>query len=177
MRKFIERSGEIHGNLQIIKELGENKVQCRCIKCEYEDVYTKNHVVNGKALCSNCGIHKIKANKIGDVYGTLKVIQELGHQMILCKCTNCGHQDNYKKNEISRSKNRLCKRCRTNLKSISLGKIFGTLKILEDIDRHKVKCECIKCNHIDTYDKSGVYKEATNCKACGLAANYSGRVI
>ena len=161
---LINRTGEIYNNIQIIEELGEGKINCKCIKCNHIDKYFKNNVVHQNALCRNCGT-KVRKNRIGEIHRDLKIIEEPGGNEVKCECVKCGYQDTYSKQALITNQ-LLCKNCNNHK-----GKVYGDLQIMEQLQESKVKCNCKKCGHTDIYNKQMVIAYKTKCKECGFTGN------
>ena len=166
-------TGSLHRDLKILKELGERKVLCECIKCKYQEIYERYQVLKNNALCKNCGTKIIDTT--GKMFNGLKVIKELGNSTILCKCIKCGHEDNYNKQLVTKH-NALCKGCSSRLKYI-LGSVFGELEIIKELGSNKVNCRCTKCNTQDNYSKYYVIHKEIECKHCGLKRDYAGKIV
>lgn len=84
---FINRETQRFNQWVILNELGNGKVEAKC-DCGNIKVVSKTNIVNG--LSKSCG-HKYQLNNLkGEVINNWKVIEELGHGYVRCKC-KCGN--------------------------------------------------------------------------------------
>ena len=154
--KFVDRTGEIHKDLQIIQDIGGDKVTCRCIKCGKVGEYPKAKVVKNIPICINCGIpyrKELFTDRTGEIHKDLEILEELGKDDIKCRCIKCGHIDTYRKSNIVGARPS-CKQCsKYGLKS-KLGEIHKGLQIIQELGNKKVMCKCINCGNIDEYLKN-----------------------
>lgn len=90
--KFIDRSGNIINNWDIIEYIGNRYYRCKCTLCgNYYNVLIEN-IVSGKSkMCKSCmGKHSRKLNR-GDVFGYLTVdsfVKEDNKWKCICTCGN-----------------------------------------------------------------------------------------
>ena len=164
MAMFIDRTGETHGQFQIVQELRAGEVLCECIKCGNIDKYNKANIVRLKVACNSCGNKPV--DKTGEVYRDLQIVKELGKKMVSCRCIKCGHLDNYSKYHVTRN-SALCKNCGTKNISDRTGEIHGTLRIEKELRNNKVECVCLQCGYTDTYVKADLGRQTVLCKNCG----------
>ena len=167
MGAFIDRTGQVYGGLQIIKEAGGGLAICKCLNCGYTDKYVKSEVVRMKVACKN---HCNKANdKTGQTFNGIKVVTELGGSKIIGECIHCGNNTEYKKGDIvyNQRKNCGCK-AGTNFKD-KTGQTFKGIKIIEELGDNKVIGECLHCKSKNTYDKGSVV--GNNYRSCGCVVN------
>ena len=91
--------------LTVIKELGSNKVLCKC-DCGNEKVINKDNVKSGKVLSCGCLLRQkgrqrldLQKNTVGQRFGNLVVLEELGGGRVLCQC-DCGKSKNINKGHL-----------------------------------------------------------------------------
>lgn len=99
-------TGKKFGMLTVVKELGENKILCRC-ECGTIKKCYKSNVKSG--LTKSCGCMRKKPpaewqmarikNIVGQRFGKLVVLEELGNRRVLCKC-DCGTVKNINKSHL-----------------------------------------------------------------------------
>ncbi|MBP7211119.1 MAG: hypothetical protein KBA02_08000 [Paludibacteraceae bacterium] len=162
MSKLINRVGETYNNLQIVKELGNQKVLARCIICDEVKEYTKYRLVNSQSRCrnkncSNC-VERFKSQGglidiLGRVYKGLEIIEDIGERKIKVKCIHCGTEATYDKIAIRMGncgcKNKDCAYSITSTRIKDLtGQIFGGIKVIEELGEKKILGECIHCGSI-----------------------------
>ena len=161
---MINKVGEIHRDLQILEELGGNKVRCKCIKCNHIDIYIKGALIKDKLICKNCGRN---AGQIGEIHRGLQIIKDLGKNEVTCKCLKCGHTDSYTKGNLLADR-LVCKnRCEINIRKDHTGEIHKSLLIVKELGKSIVLCKCINCGNTDEYTKNTVIQDRILCKNCG----------
>lgn len=171
MPYLIDRTGEIHGKLKIVGELGGGKVVAECIKCETPGVYFKTAVLRGEALCKNKNCINSKnvrfINRVGEVHGRLEIVKEIGKNKVEARCIKCKTPGVYEKksvvNGISLCKNKECINSRRTQLINTVGKVYGKLKVIEEIRGGKVRAACIKCGTEDIYYKKAVLEKNAVC--------------
>lgn len=177
-KHFKNRLGEVHRNLEIITDDGNDEVLCKCAKCGYEGIYKKTIVVNNKTRCRKCGKNKMIKDKTGRVYGTLEITKELGKKKVICKCTSCSAEEEYFKHNVVSGK-QLCRQCgvpRTTFID-RVGETFRNLLVIEELGNKYVKCRCTDCGEEDDYLKGSVTRSTVTCRHCSLAEHYEGKII
>ena len=106
----------------------------------------------------------IFTDRTGEIHRDLKIIKDTGRGKVTCQCLKCGHTDEYGKSHLINNR-LLCKQCGTQRVN-KTGEIHRTLKIIEELGKGNVKCECLRCGHIDSYIKNRVTDARVNCKQC-----------
>ena len=142
----IDRTGQTFNNLQIIKELGNDKVICKCLSCGSEKEFSKNNVAQGTTKSCGCENHKV-SDRTEQIFGDLQIIKELSNNKVICKCLMCSKESEYIKSVLT-NRGTECKNC--GLERNYKGRITNSIKVLDlaYTGRNKNKyynCECIKC--------------------------------
>jgi len=147
--------GEKYNRLTILKEVekgihGDTRVLCQCsCKNKTKKIFTLYVVRNGKSKSCGClRIEKIKQRKdvIGEKYGALSIISDLetdkNGRYVLCQC-DCGSK---KETKLSSLRNGTSSSCGCLQKKNEIGKKYGNLTIIADVDDRKgaryVLCRC-----------------------------------
>ena len=164
---FIDRTGEIFNNLQIISDLGNKKVIARCLLCNSEKEYRKATITSNRQKSCGC-LNSCFIDRTGATFNGIKVIQELGNSKISGQCIHCGDIKDYNKDSVTQNKRRSCG-CLAPKIINRLGEIHRDLRIIEELGGRKVRCQCIKCGYIDTYTKGEIVKNNKSCNNCGKA--------
>ena len=101
----VDLTGKKFNMLTVIQELGGNKVLCRC-DCGNEKVINKDNVKSGKVMSCGCMLRKkgrqrldLQKNTVGQRFGNLVVLEELGSGRVLCQC-DCGKSKNINKGHL-----------------------------------------------------------------------------
>lgn len=101
----VDLTGKKFNMLTIIQELGGNKVLCKC-DCGNEKVINKDNVKSGKVMSCGCLLRKkgrqrldLQKNTVGQRFGNLVVLEELGGGRVLCQC-DCGKSKNINKGHL-----------------------------------------------------------------------------
>lgn len=101
----VDLTGKKFNMLTVIKELGNNKVLCKC-DCGSEKVINKDNVKSGKVLSCGCLLRQkgrrrldLQKNTVGQRFGNLVVLEELGNGRVLCQC-DCGKSKNINKGHL-----------------------------------------------------------------------------
>lgn len=91
----VDLTGKKFNMLTVVQELGGGKVLCKC-DCGQEKVLNKDNVKSGKVMSCGCLLRKkgrlrldLQKNTVGQRFGKLVVLEELGAGRVLCKC-DCG---------------------------------------------------------------------------------------
>lgn len=174
--KFIDLTGKTFNNLTVIKELGNNRILCRCI-CGSEKEYDKYKVKTG--LTKSCGCKRIPVENsgrfkaidyTGKIFNSLTIIKELGHNKVLCKCLECGNIKELRKDRVTHG---IIKNCGCLLKEkpnfIDLtGKVFGKLTVVKKVSDKPVKwlCRCDCGNMTIVLTANLTHHKSTSCLAC-----------
>ena len=164
-KHFINRVGEVHGELEIVNELGNDKVAAKCIKCGSIDNYYKSALIGNRVHCKHCDSQFI--NRVGEIHNNIIIIEELGKSQVRAQCMECKHIDIYnKKALISNVLN--CKKCKAHFVN-HVGEVHNNLKIIEELGKSQVKAQCLKCGCIDVYIKQQIIKNNVTCTRCGVS--------
>lgn len=88
----------------------------------------------------------IRDNLIGQRFGKLTVIKELGGGRILCRC-DCGREKEFNKSNVKRGLTKSCGSCvrrhtRRDLIKDTVGRRFGKLVVLKELGYGRVLCRC-----------------------------------
>lgn len=101
----VDLTGKKFNMLTVIKELGGNKILCKC-DCGNEKVINKDNVKSGKVLSCGCLLRQkgrrrldLQKNTVGQRFGKLVVLEELGGGRVLCQC-DCGKTKNINKSHL-----------------------------------------------------------------------------
>lgn len=96
--RFVDLTNREFGDFVITKEVMNNDVEARCIKCNTIGTYTKDYLKNGKCLCNNCGVTQAYFRRIeGHIINNITVTK-FSHtgrnkkQYYYCKCNTCGEE-------------------------------------------------------------------------------------
>ena len=101
----VDLTGKKFNMLTVLKELGGNKLLCKC-DCGNEKVINKDNVKSGKVLSCGCLLRQkgrrrldLQKNTVGQRFGKLVVLEELGGGRVLCQC-DCGKTKNINKSHL-----------------------------------------------------------------------------
>lgn len=151
--------GKVYGNFTVLKREGNNggykQYECECNQCG-KKVLLCTH--NFKRTKCECECEKKKKGYVGKVYGDFKVIRRRrikvkpNYVYFDCECTRCGSKKILTNAQLRYT---LCKcECSKQEQDITLGKVFGDLKVIERTDsrdlynRLKYKCVCEHCGKV-----------------------------
>ena len=179
LKGVIDKRGYITPyGLEIVKELGENKVIARCTAHGHKEVYNKASLLNGSTkyckVCKQKGYyieqeHKSDTDlKVGDTKGTLTIISiSSDKQSIEVQCNKCGRKGTRKYNSFKYSENPKCKYCSdgSNFKSIK-GQTIGKLNVIIDQGGGVVVARCTECGAVGEYNKSRLTTKGYKCICC-----------
>lgn len=173
MSAFIDRTGEIHRDLQITKELGGGMIEARCLICDRTEIYDKYRIINDLSRCkytdcSNNGNH-IK-DRVGETYNNMVITKEIGKAKVEVQCLVCGKSFIYCKSSVVsghfQCKNMNCsnKNERQSRLISTVGEIHKGLKVTKEIGENKVEAQCLACGEIFTYLKKGIISDYALCR-------------
>ena len=101
----VDLTGRKFNMLTVVQELGGNKVLCKC-DCGNEKVINKDNVKSGKVMSCGCLLRQkgrqrldLQKNTVGQRFGNLVVLEELGKGRVLCQC-DCGKTKNINKGHL-----------------------------------------------------------------------------
>ena len=144
--KILDRTGEVFGNMKIIKELGNDTVLVRCLLCKSEKEYTKGFIVGRGVNSCGCLVNSRK-DVTGQRFKGIEVVKELGADKVIGRCIICNTENNYTKHNIIYQKTE-CKNC--GLTRNYKGQIVNNVKVLRfaytgrDKNKYYI-CKCTKC--------------------------------
>ena len=88
----VDLTGKRYNMLTVVQELGGNKVLCKC-DCGAEKIINKDSVKSGKVMSCGCLLRQkgrqrldLQKNTVGQRFGNLVVLEELGKDRVLCQC-------------------------------------------------------------------------------------------
>lgn len=88
---FKDLTGQTFGDWEVLRYCGNQYYECKCSVCNTISLVSGSNLVNG--LSKSCGKHKT-SNKLIDItgqeFGELKVINYIGGNKWLCRCS-CGN--------------------------------------------------------------------------------------
>ena len=166
---LINRVGEVFNNLQILQELGKRKVLARCLLCNSEKEYVKTHITLGNQKSCGC-LNSRYVDRTGQTFKGIKVIQELVNREIIGECIHCGSTKNYNRDTVLQGGRQSCGCLISGIKS-RVGQQYGRLKIIKELGKARVNCQCIDCNTIAEYFKQQVVENRAICSYCGISTN------
>ena len=164
--------GEKYNKLTVVENVGGGKVLCRC-ECGNFTTQPKTLVTSGRI--KSCGCSKndfIINNTVGQKFGRLTVIQELGHDRILCEC-ECGNVKELSKytvvtRQTTKSCGCLADEVKRTPKTNLVGQRFNDWVVLDELGNDKLLCRC-SCGIEKVVTKSTV-KDGRS-KSCGHETN------
>ena len=104
--KLIDRTNQIFNNLEIIKELGNNAVRAKCLKCSSIKTYSKSNIVSGNTRSCGCVNRHNETtgngfiSRAGQVFRNLKILEDSGCNKVKTQCIECGKINDYQKNNV-----------------------------------------------------------------------------
>lgn len=112
----------------------------------------------------------IRDNLIGQRFGKLTVIKELGGGRILCRC-DCGREKEFNKSNVKRGLAKSCGSCvrrhtRRDLIKDTVGRRFGKLVVLKELGYGRVLCRC-DCGNTKEISKTHLLN--SDIISCGCA--------
>ncbi len=181
---------EKFGKLTVLKELGHNKILCKC-DCGNTKIMNKSNVKNGHTSSCGCAQHdprkivrhsksdpykggerkyRTKEDRkqlIGQRFGRLTVLKECGGGYALCRC-DCGNEKKIKWNHLLTGNTKSCgclnketfNRIRRNIE----GQKFNMLTILKELGHGNILCRC-DCGNTKIMNKANVIRGYS--KSCG----------
>lgn len=171
--KILLTPGTKYNKLTIIENIAGGKVLCRC-DCGNTTEQFKTNVTSGRIKSCGCSQNSfIINNTVGQKFGRLTVIEELGNNRILCRC-DCGTVKEFNKyTVVTRQTTKSCGcivKDNKEFKGNSLvGQRFNDWLVLEELGDGKVLCRCT-CGIEKVTDKNCV-KDGRS-KSCGHGVNH-----
>lgn len=172
MPALIDRTGQIFRHIQIVKELGGDRIIGRCLLCGQEKEYRKASVVYGKI--DNCGHHGYKCvDCVGKTFGNILVLEELGRGKFKGRCLLCGKEKVFNKKYLLSEKSKSCG-CLTKKYHHDLtGQTFGHILVLKEIGHRQVWGRCLLCGREKPFFKNALLNG--NSKSCGCKKKFDPR--
>ena len=183
MAKKIELTGQTFNRLTVLLEVGRHRGRvlwkCLCV-CGNKTTATTDALKQGNKKSCGC-LKKIAHNKlslIGETFGRLKVLQEIGKtkdKRILWECIcECGQKIKISTGRLRQGNTKSCgcwnrEAASLRHKSNLVGQTFGRLKVLQEIGRTKhggLLWECI-CECGQKIKTSTGSLTSDNTKSCG----------
>ncbi|MBQ7485901.1 MAG: hypothetical protein IJT77_00210 [Clostridia bacterium] len=155
------KPGDRFGKLTVLS-IQEKTVLCQC-DCGNEKRVNKYNLLKGSTR--SCGCLRLTAPvKIGDVFGMLTVLEDLGNRKMLCRC-QCGNEKIICKDSLTSGGTHSCGCIPRGKKPIiiSPGTRFGLLTVLS-MDGQYVLCRC-DCGNEKRIGKSNLLHGIT--RSCG----------
>lgn len=161
----IDITGEVFGDLQVIKYVGGKKYLTKCLKCgELKELYGHNI---RKLIGTTCSKDKVNIDLTGQKIGEWTVLKYLGNKKYLCRCS-CGiEREVYKANLLNGSSTSCGHLHNRKYYGDLTGKTFGEWKVLgREGYLYRCQCSCGKIALIGSHDLvSG------KTKSCGHGYN------
>ena len=165
-----DRTGEVFGNLEIIKELGGHKVIARCLLCKSEKPYIKDSLIKGSTKTCGCAFNPNFIDRTGQTFNNLQIIKELGNKKVIAKCLICLTEKELLKNSIVTGHTKSCG-CVMGGLIDKTGQIYANLQIIKELGNGKVTAKCLLCESKKDYRKSQIL--SGNSKHCGCGRGLS----
>lgn len=90
----IDLTGQVFGDIQVIKYIGGKKYLTQCLKCgETKELYGHNI---RKLIGTTCSNDKKVVDLTGQVIGEWTVLEYIGNKKYLCRCS-CGVERRFTK--------------------------------------------------------------------------------
>lgn len=153
MPEKINRIGQTFGNLKILEQKIENKINyslCECALCGRKKWIRTDNVVSKNT--NSCGCIRKEANaRIGEVHGGLVIngiVKEKGNTKAVCECIKCRKERKYSLNWIIKNNPSSCG-CerKNNIKGMRFG-FLEPIKPTEEREGSSVIWECV-CHNCD----------------------------
>lgn len=176
MAKRIDRTGETFGNLKILEQKIENKVNysfCECALCGKKKWIKTCNVVSG--IVKSCGCSRREANtRIGEIHGGLLIrgiIREGGNTKAICECLKCKKERKYNLQWLIKNNPSSC-----GCEEVSdiRGIRFGFLEPLKPTDKRENgsviwECKCYNCGKICYISNAAMTQRGK--QSCGCYAH------
>ena len=147
----IDITGEVFGDLQVIKYVGGKKYLTKCLKCgELKELYGHNI---RKLIGTTCSRDKVNIDLTGQKIGEWTVLKYLGNKKYLCRCS-CGiEREVYKANLLNGSSTSCGHLHNRKYYGDLTGKTFGEWKVLgREGYLYRCQCSCGKIALIGSHD-------------------------
>lgn len=206
MAKLIDLTGQKFGRLTVIKRgenIGKNVAWiCKC-QCGKEKLIRGTDLKQGKTKSCGClqrevtilNSEKNSRVKVGDIFGSLEVIQDLGlkdtgeshrRRVSLCKCLNCGSIKEYPNHSLLSGNTKSCG-CLQFMRPLGIGikdktgQKFNNLTVLKVTNERTsygqvlwiCKCDCGRIIKLPT----GVLGKQKTCGKCLKKQSFGAQKI
>ena len=169
--------GKVYGNLKVVIDNGGKVVTCQCLKCGHKDIYDKHNMGKHRVSCTKCVAARNIADRTGETFRNLTIIEELGKNAVTCKCNKCGAVGDYNKRDLV-SEAAPCRSCGVSRTVIDrVGEVYSGLKIVEELGRGRVICICERCGNKGNYSKNRLMVRGAMCQTCNLQEGYRNKVV
>lgn len=173
MSRYIDRTGNIYGCLEVLSYNSTNKFRqamwnCYCSKCNSisvisgQDLQKSKHKYNECRYCSDL-------QEINKRYGKLLVLKrgentDTQEKRLICQC-DCGKEVLVRQHDLRNNHTTSCG-CETTGFKDETGNIYGYLKVLSYYGNGKWRCECLKCGSTTITQGSDLRKKG-HIISCG----------
>lgn len=165
MSAFKSRVGNVYGTLTVVHDEPGKKFNGLCSDCGAVNSYWKASIKKGQK-CLSCGVHGLVKSRLGELHGALKVTEDRGGQVMLCRCNLCGDKREYDKTSVWRHKV-ACENCQpSNRVKNRIGEVHGRLEVVEELGNARVACKCLDCGSTDDYHKYSLAHKGALCTSC-----------
>lgn len=176
VKEFRLKLGDKTTDFEIIELYGiKSALRCKCNKCGTIQTMTRSSFVNKTTKCLKCAGIAVDKNKVGETFGTLKIIKELGGNEVQCRCIKCGATKIYKKN-LAVNGQKKCDFCGSTsalekLRGLRiLNKVFNGLLVTSIGVREDGipigNVTCLNCGWESTLGYGGLITKSRYCKIC-----------
>lgn len=158
-------TGQTINSIYIIKDIGNDRVKCKCI-CGNIFECRRSNIVNGHTKSCGCLKHNKRYEKslVGEHFGDWEVLDELGAGNVLCRCS-CGATKIVRKQNLLNNISKSCGHSTTKFKEVNIGQIFGEWEVIDKAqDSKMVICKC-SCGKVKILYKAQLICGIT--KSCG----------
>ena len=155
-----DRTGQVFKAIQVIKELGNNKIIGKCLVCNQDKEFKRDTVVYGRLRSCGC---VFDSSNIGKVINNLEVINitKKGYKYKCVKCNKEYEVDSKRKANLLI--NRGC--CIESESEEPKDTVILTFKLLKELGNGHVRVQCTKCGATREYTKTS-WKKGIRCTSC-----------
>lgn len=143
-------TGKTFGEWTVIEYLGKGRWKCKC-SCGRDGKVSGTDLIQGKSLRCKNGIHNVKEDLTGKMFGNWKVLGYAGKMRWTCEC-QCEAKtvQDILRNTLVRGETHSCKKCRNChiiRKDIS-GQTFGNIEVIGYTGADNMwRCKCLVCGN------------------------------